>query len=690
MVTTVTPPPPTRSTPTISGLSLGLTLGLLACTGQPDPDPAGTPGTDDSGGESGDTGTALACPEAPAAPELSDGWELLARPQGGDFLHLAEAAADPLRVYAGSTMNGAYRSDDGGQSWTRLPIEVTHIASQIAVDPHDADRVFLSTGELMRSTTGGMGWERTGVGLEGSEGLRIRGLIFDGPELVLADSEGGIWRAEGDLDTLEQVGSIPAVPPPPHASEDNPFGVDDSYLWLARGDEALFAVREGAGLYRSLDGGESWETLEEGDLQVMSLGASGDTVWAATAFELLLSEDGGESFTRHDTLEAELTGGALLEDGTLLLVAGDQVLEPADGVLQERTTVEGAHSLRQVLALSDGSVLVGDQDGLHRSTDGAVSFTASAEGIEVLDLGPLLAHGECAGLVWTGTQCERGLFASSAYGEDLAYVDDYMHYVMVPRQSPARPWEIWVTTDDMLKRSLDLGQTWERVAPDTLVHHLHGLAIHPTEPELVLVGTVGSGKAADERARVLRSEDHGESWTDSSTGLPETSESLHALHFVEADPDIVLAGTFRGGDMGHSVGDPGIGMFRSTDSGRTWRPAGPEGLADVPLFAECEGRLYAATDQGLLWSDDLGEAWTEGLASDLPFLSVACHGALVLAMDEATIYRSDDAGGSWVEWTTGLSTEGWTPRSMPQLAIGSEGRVAYAAIPGRGLHRSGL
>jgi photosystem II stability/assembly factor-like uncharacterized protein len=328
-----------------------------------------------------------------------------------------------------------------------------------------------------------------------------------------------------------------------------------------------------------------------------------------------------------------------------------------------------------------------DQYGIHRSTDDGLTWTSSNEGIEVNDLGPLMTHTICPELVWVGTQCERGLFASANWGESLEYIDEYMHYLMVPRVSESRPNELWVTTDDVLKKSVDLGESWETLDPDTLDFHMHGLDVHPTDGDVALAGTVGSGDegSGDISSRLFRTDDGGLTWELSNEGLPETEESVHAIHFSREDPDVALAGTFRGGDLVHQGDGEGFGMFRSTDQGHSWSQTGPTDVADAPVFAECRGRIFAATDQGLLSSDDEGATWTLRQETDSDFLSVACHEELALAIDEGQIYRSDDRGETWTEWGSGLEVGTWTLRQMPQVAISADGRMGYAAVPNAGL-----
>jgi photosystem II stability/assembly factor-like uncharacterized protein len=95
------------------------------------------------------------------------------------------------------------------------------------------------------------------------------------------------------------------------------------------------------------------------------------------------------------------------------------------------------------------------------------------------------------------------------------------------------------------------------------------------------------------------------------------------------------------------------GVHRSPDGGQTWHSAGLEGR-EVNDLAWLGPMLYAATDAGVLRSEDLGKSWVplnEGLkrgqVNRLLFPLLPDSGAVVFAATDHGIYRSDDAGQNW-------------------------------------------
>lgn len=180
------------------------------------------------------------------------------------------APSDPMRVYlSGAQPISAdnpsrraffYRSDDGGQ--TRTVTEVPLVDEErnihlLAVDPSDPDRVFL------RMT---------------------RRPIDVRPERLLLSEDGG-----ATFDSVLEVQTVSGVV----------FSEDGSTLWASarRGENA----DEGPpiGLWRSDDGGRSWEMLSGRDIPCVE--RRGDELWIcleelAHGYSIGRSTNGGESF----------------------------------------------------------------------------------------------------------------------------------------------------------------------------------------------------------------------------------------------------------------------------------------------------------------------------------------------------------------------------------------------------------
>lgn len=150
---------------------------------------------------------------------------------------------------------------------------------------------------------------------------------------------------------------------------------------------------------------------------------------------------------------------------------------------------------------------------------------------------------------------------------------------------------------------------------------LHSILVDPRDPRRLVVGSSSAG--------VLETTDAGASWTPRNKGMlmsygpdphPEVGHDPHLLSACAAEPDVVW-------QQNH------CGVFRSTDSGRTWTDVGQKG---GPVFF---GFPVAAD------AKDPRRAWLVPATSDEKRYAVG--GAMCVA-------RSDDGGKSWGVFRDGL------------------------------------
>ena len=173
--------------------------------------------------------------------------------------------SEPRRAWAATERAGVWRTDDGGESWSEKNrgLVYKHTLS-LALHPAAGD-LYAGTEPacIFRSTDGGESWEE----LESLRRLPTRGdWTFPGPPFVAHVR--GIGLSPTDPDTI--------------------FG----------------AVEEGW-LVRSTDGGGSWVNIKDGtefdSHTVTVLPDDGKTVVSASGHGLYRSVDGGETFAQSDS-----------------------------------------------------------------------------------------------------------------------------------------------------------------------------------------------------------------------------------------------------------------------------------------------------------------------------------------------------------------------------------------------------
>jgi photosystem II stability/assembly factor-like uncharacterized protein len=171
-------------------------------------------------------------------------------------------------------------------------------------------------------------------------------------------------------------------------------------------------------------------------------------------------------------------------------------------------------------------------------------------------------------------------------------------------------------------KSTDAGQTWSYLGlGDT--RQIGRVLVDPRDPDVVLVAALGHGFGPNAERGVYRTTDGGKTWTrvlykDENTGAidlaydPDNSRTVYASLWNARRPAYSTYAPITG---------PGGGLYKSTDSGATWKeiagrglPAGTLGRIGVDVVAGQHGkRVYALIDagssSGLYRSDNAGEDW---------------------------------------------------------------------------------
>jgi photosystem II stability/assembly factor-like uncharacterized protein len=214
---------------------------------------------------------------------------------------------------------------------------------------------------------------------------------------------------------------------------------------------------------------------------------------------------------------------------------------------------------------------------------------------------------------------------------------------------------VWKTTD--------AGATWKPIFDNQPVASIGALAVSPSDPKVIYVGTGESDIRSDLASGngVYKSTDAGATWK--HIGL-EGTRQISKIVIDPANPDIVYVGA-----LGHAYGpNAERGVYKSTDGGATWKHVldkGPEaGIADLAIATAKPTELFAS-----VWS-----------AHRPPWSTYA-----PLVGQGSGLYRSEDGGETWQQCTGHGLPEGTWGRSG--VAVSTDGRRVYALIEAK---KSGL
>lgn len=275
--------------------------------------------------------------------------------------------------------------------------------------------------------------------------------------------------------------------------------------------------------------------------------------------------------------------------------------------------------------------------------------------------------------------------------------------------APSDPNVVYVGSADAIYRSSDNGLTWVRHAgANGAPYGPQGvrsgvpidMVVSPTDPNLVYVNNYGGG--------VFRSTDGAQSWISWSRGY--TGADIHAVAVNPWDADDILAN-------GRS------GVFSSADGGSNWDgisngPASfPEGFGvafdpndgnGTTVFSsdELEGMLLRSTDKGQTWNSVLnlqvGEVGNRHGARNIVFApsdpTIVYAGFMSAGFhsnphdltfgDSFGVYKSEDRGQTWNPINNGLPT-GDRSRNVTDIAISAQDPdIVYITLRDGGIYKT--
>jgi|TARA_R110000737_G_scaffold324995_1_gene338146 photosystem II stability/assembly factor-like uncharacterized protein len=120
-----------------------------------------------------------------------------------------------------------------------------------------------------------------------------------------------------------------------------------------------------------------------------------------------------------------------------------------------------------------------------------------------------------------------------------------------------------------LYKSTDLGNTWTQIGIGN-VGIVTSCIVHPTNPNTILVGALGSGFEKSNDRGVYRTTDGGANWT--NTLFVSDSSGVCEMIAHPTNPNIVYASTFNRLNLPNRSISKGFDskIFKSTDGGITW------------------------------------------------------------------------------------------------------------------------
>ena len=447
---------------------------------------------------------------------------------------------------------------------------------------------------------------------------------------------GTTWETVFDNEGSYSIGSIALDPSNPDT------------IWVGTGENVSGRhVGYGDGVYRSRDGGETWENLglkkSEHIGMIRVHPENPDTVFVAAQGPLW---SGGGDRGLYKTTDGGKNWEKILGGGEYTGVS-EVHMDPRDPDVLYAVTWQ---RLRTVAALMDG----GPETGIHKSTDGGSTWRELTEGLPEEAMGKTgLAISPIDPDVIYATielaQRKGGFWRSENGGESWEKRSDYLssgtgpHYYQELFASP-HDFDRVYQADVFLHYTIDGGKNFVKMPRANRHVDHHAVVFDPKDPNYLLVGNDGG---------LYESFDKGESWK-FVANLP-----VAQFYKVTVDNDLPFYNVYGGTQDNNSLGAPSrtddLSGIRNSDWFITLFADGHQSFADP----DNPNIVYATWQQGNLTRFDratgenvyiqpqpaAGEP-AERFNWDAPIL-ISPYDSKRLYFASQRVWRSDDRGDSW-------------------------------------------
>ena len=460
-------------------------------------------------------------------------------------------------------------------------------------------------------------------------------------EYYVATSSGGVWKTVNNGTTYEPLFdsqgsySIGCVTMDPS---------NHNTIWVGTGENNnQRSVAYGDGIYKSLDGGSSWEHMglkeSEHISNVIVHPDNSDVVWVAAVGPLWSSggerglyktTDGGKTWK--NTLEIDKYTGVT-----------DLVIDPRNPDILYAAAFQRARHVFTYLGGGPGSTI-------YKSTDGGETWHKSAKGLPGGDLGRIgltvSADPDIIYAIVEATNGKSGLYRTVNGGANWTKQGGHVtsgNYYQEIIADPVDPLTIF-SMDTWLSSSHDGGKTFQRVGERTKHVDNHCIWINPKNTDHWIVGCDGG---------IYDTYDAAKTWV-FKANLPITQ-----FYKVAVDNDEPFYNIYGGTQDNYSMGGPSrtntAHGIRNDDWYITHGGDGFESQVDP----ENPDIVYAQSQYGVLVRYDRKSGEELGIQPkerkdenayrwnwDAP-LQVSAHKSGRLYFAANKVFRSDDYGNSW-------------------------------------------
>jgi photosystem II stability/assembly factor-like uncharacterized protein len=505
-----------------------------------------------------------------------------------------------------------FKSTDGGINWEDLGIEIE--IGAIAINTGIPNILYVGTKSMgiSKSNDGGRTWVDVNNGLAKANGdnyVEILDLAIDSktPSIIYAGTNNGeIYRSTNDGANWEVINT----------------GFSNTSIKVIVTDPSkstiLYAVTEGEGIIKSTNNGGTWSTINNGltETNIISLAidpSTSTTIYAGTLDSgIFKSTDGGDHWSEVfiPTTSVELFCFQGIKDIVIDAMNPATVLAMTGGEL-------GKFMIKSTDSGNNWNIIIPDM------------YASLVESIEISPEDPTT--------IYAGTRA--GVLKSLNGGGKWSSTDlsDDITTIMF---DPANPSILYGISASDIYKSTNQGGNWNKITPTEYSYSITSITKSPTNKMIIYAMDIDS-------LIISKSTDGGETW--SHNKYKKSYNTPFGILMIDPlTPTTLYAES------------PYDGVFKSMDSGENWQLINPAltGLQTLDIDPKTPTNLYAGTENdGVFRSTDGGGSW-EPINKGLDNLSVR---ALVIEPETPTtlymatlegVYKSMDKGDTWEPFNT--------------------------------------
>ena len=461
-------------------------------------------------------------------------------------------------------------------------------------------------------------------------------------EYYVATSSGGVWKTDNsgvsysplfDKEGSYSIGCVTMDPTNPNV------------IWIGTGENNnQRSVAYGDGVYKSMDGGKSWENMglktSEHIGKIIVHPENSDTVYVA-AIGPLWSKGGERGLYR--TLDGGKTWEVVLAIDEHTGV-NDIVMDPRNPDVLYASTFQRRRHVYTYVGGGPGS-------GMHKSTDGGTTWIEINNGLPTVELGRIgltisPANPEILYAIVEAADNKGGVYASTDRGASWEKRGDHTTSGNYYQEIIADPIDenTLYSMDTWMSVSHDGGKTFKNVGEDYKHVDNHSMWINPNNNEHWLVGCDGG---------IYETFDAAKTW-DFKKNLPVTQ-----FYKVALDNDAPFYNVYGGTQDNFSLGGPSRVLTNHGITNSDWFITNGGDGFESQVDPNNPDIVYAQSQYGFLVRYDKKSGEKIGIQPkerkgedayrfnwDAP-LAVSRHAPGRLYFAANKLFRSDDYGNSW-------------------------------------------